>query len=212
VAKRLLVLSLITTEAGAAAPQHRFQVLDPTNHDLVMTVTASEQDANRVQERLLRQRPQAPVWAEFRDAIVIEDRAPIPRELRDRVGFWRRTLTWRPRPVEARDPRRTSNLLTSDLGGAAGAVAGIAFVASSVAVLAAQMFGVFGWLFLGYAIYLVGALLLFWGLRYVRIDESWKVRIAVAIPLPVVVLIGFAARGMIHPAFAWSNALLFFSR
>jgi hypothetical protein len=212
VAKRLLVLSLIPTESGTAALQHRFQVLDPANHDIMMTVTVSEQDANRVNEGLLRPGAEAPLWAEFRDAIVIEDRAPIPRELRDRMGFWRRILTWRPRPVDAAGPMRTSSLLTGDLGGAAGAVAGIAFVASCVAVLAAQMFGVFGWLFLAYAIYLLGALLLAWGLRYVRVDAPWKVRLAIGLPLPVVALIGFAARGMIHPAFAWSNALLFFSR
>lgn len=211
-AKKLLVLSLVPTETGTAAPQHRFQVLDPANHDIVMTVTASEHDANRVQTWLLRPGAQAPLWAEFRDAIVIEDRAPIPRELRDRMGFWRRILTWRPRPVEAPGPRRTSYLRTGDFGGAAGAFEVIALVASGVAVLAAQMYGVFGWLFLGYAIYLLGALLLSWGLRYVRIDASWKVRLAFGIPLPVVALIGFAARGMIHPAFAWSNALLFFSR
>jgi hypothetical protein len=208
----LLVLSLIPTETGTPAPQHRFQVLDPANHDLMMTVTASEQDANRVLEGLSRPGAQAPLWAEFRDAIVIEGRAPISRELRDRVGFWRRILTWRPRPVETPGPRQHSDLLTGDVGGAAGTVAGIAFVAGCVAVLGAQMFGVFGWLFLAYAIYLVGALLLSWGLRYVRIDAPWKVRLAIGLPLPVVALIGLAARGMIHPAFAWSNALLFFSR
>lgn len=67
-AKKLLVLSLIPSETGAAAPQLRFQVLDPANHDIMMTVTASEQDANRGQEGLLRPGAQAPLWAEFRDA------------------------------------------------------------------------------------------------------------------------------------------------
>jgi hypothetical protein len=85
-------------------------------------------------------------------------------------------------------------------------------VASCVIVIAAQMYGVFGWLLLGFAIYLAGSLLLSRGLRYVPINAAWKLPLEAGLPLPVVALIGFAARGMIHPAFAWSNALLFFSR
>jgi hypothetical protein len=208
VATKLLVLSVIPTEPGTAAGQHLFRVLDPTNHDIMMTVMASERDANRIKEGMLRRGARAPLWVEFRDTILIEDRAPLPRELRDKVGFGRRIVTWRPRPREALSSSRTSEQLT----GAASAVQGVGLVASCVAVIAAQMYGVFVWLFLGYAIYFVGAVLLSWGLRQVRIDAPWNGRLAIGLPLPLVVLIGFAARNMIHPAFAWSNALLFFSR
>jgi hypothetical protein len=42
----------------------------------MMTVTASERDANRIDEGMMRPGARAPLWAEFRDAIVIEDRTP----------------------------------------------------------------------------------------------------------------------------------------
>ena len=210
-AKKLLVLSLIPTEA-AAAGQHRFRVLDPANGDMMMTVMASERDANRIDEGMIRPGARGPFWAEFRDAIVIEDRAPLPRELRDTMGVWQRTLIWRPRPHDL--PRSSSNdvVQTSATSYGAGAAYVLATVASGVAVIGAQMYGVFGWLFLGGAIYLAGTLLLSWGLRYVPVDAAWKLRLEIGLPLPVVALIGFAARGMIHPAFAWSNGLMFFSR
>jgi hypothetical protein len=87
----------------------------------------------------------------------------------------------------------------------------VVLVASCAAVIAAQMYGVFLWLFIGYTVYLVGAWLVYRGLRYVSIDAPWQARLAIGLPLPMVALVGFAARGMIHPAFEWSNALLFFS-
>jgi len=177
-----------------------------------MTVVASERDAMRIEERMSHPAVAATFWVEFEDAILIEDRAPLPREIRDKVGTWRRILTWRPKPVDARGSRRTAGLPTGDVGWAAGAAYAVATVAGGVAVIVAQMFGVFGWLVLAYAIYLVGALLVHWGLRRVPIDAHWKLPITAALPLPVVALVGFLVRGLIHPSFAWSNAQLFFSR
>jgi hypothetical protein len=177
-----------------------------------MTVRASERDAKRIEEMMSLPGVPATLWAEFVDAIVIEDRAPVPREIRDNMGPWRRILAWRPKPIEAPRFLRTPDLATGDVGCAAGAAYVVTTVAAGVACIVAQMYGVFGWLVLAYAVYLVGALVVHWGMRRVRIDAPWKVWLTVALPLPLVALIGFVVRGMIHPAFAWSNAELFFSR
>ena len=205
-------MGLIATEPGTAATDHRFRVIDPANRDIVMTVSASERDTNRIEGEMVRPGARTPLWAEFRDALVIEDRAPLTPELRAKVGFWRRILTWRPGPHEVRRSSRTWDLPTGDLGGANSSVVGIALLGGCAAVIAAQMYGVFVWLFLGYAIYLVGVFLVYRGLRRVSIGAPWRVRLSIGLPILVVALIGFAARGMIHPSFAWSNALLFFSQ
>ena len=85
-------------------------------------------------------------------------------------------------------------------------------VVAPLTVAVAQMFGVFGWLALGYAIYLATVVVLTRFLRQAPMTDLWKNVLGYASPLLVVALVTVIFRNAIHPAFAWSNALLFFAR
>jgi hypothetical protein len=88
----------------------------------------------------------------------------------------------------------------------------VTLVVAPLTVVVAQMFGVFGWLVLGYAIYLAGVAALTRFLRHAPMIDLWKSVLGYASPLLVVAFVGVIMRNAIHPAFAWSNALLFFAR
>jgi hypothetical protein len=88
----------------------------------------------------------------------------------------------------------------------------VALVVAPLTVAVAQMFGVFGWLVLGYAIYLATVVVLTRFLRHAPMTELWKNVLGYASPLLVVAVAAVIFRNAIHPAFAWSNALLFFAR
>jgi hypothetical protein len=217
VATRLLVLHVVSSETDTEGIQHRFRVIDPSDHDVVMTVMASERDAVRINEgmvsrgAMLTRGAQTSFWAEFTDPIVVVQRDPLPREIARKMGLSRRFLTWRPK----REPRPRPHKAGSHASAAKppGVVAGCAYAAVMVGggttLIVAQGYGVLSWLFLGFAIYFFAAFLTYQGLRLFPLDVSWREGLALGLPVPVVALIGFIVRPMVHPEFSWSNVLQF---
>jgi hypothetical protein len=61
-------------------------------------------------------------------------------------------------------------------------------------------------------IYLATVVVLTRLLRQAPMNDPWKNVLGYASPLLVVALVAVIFRNAIHPAFAWSNALLFFAR
>jgi len=63
-----------------------------------------------------------------------------------------------------------------------------------------------------HGLYLAGVVVLTRFLRHAPVSDIWKSVLGYASPLLVVAFVGVIMRNAIHPAFAWSNALLFFAR
>jgi hypothetical protein len=92
VAKKWLVLNSPSNTTEAAAKEQCFHVIDPEKPDTVISLMVSEREAAVLRRRMSRLGPRGTLWARFADTVVIEGRAPLPEDARDKLGLRRRLL------------------------------------------------------------------------------------------------------------------------